>query len=71
MDDAFAAGRDQLVILAHGGTQMAVLSRLALPRRDYYHWHAAPGVGFRLRTDPRRGVPGLRVLGRIDYTKES
>ena len=68
---ALRRGEERLVVVAHGGTQMAVLSRLALPRRDYYHWHAAPGVGFRLRTDPRRGVPGLRVLGRIDYTKES
>ena len=71
VEGALRRGEERLVVVAHGGTQMAVLSRLALPRRDYYHWHAAPGVGFRLRTDPRRGVPGLRVLGRIDYTKES
>ena len=71
VEGALRRGEERLVVVAHGGTQMAVLSRLALPRRDYYHWHAAPGVGFRLRTDPRRGLPGLRVLGRIDYTKES
>ena len=71
VEGALRREEERLVVVAHGGTQMAVLSRLALPRRDFYHWHAAPGVGFRLRTDPRRGVPGLRVLGRIDYTKES
>ena len=30
---------------------MAVLERYALPRRDYYSWHAPTGGGFLLETD--------------------
>ncbi len=32
---ALAEGQERLVILAHGGTQMAVLERFALPRRSF------------------------------------
>lgn len=51
VDTALAQGRDSLVIVAHGGTQMAVLERYALPRRGYYNWNAPPAGGFLLETD--------------------
>lgn len=51
VDTALAQNRERLVIVAHGGTQMAVLERYALPRRDYYSWHAPTGGGFLLETD--------------------
>lgn len=35
----------------HGGTQMAVLERYALPRRGYYNWNVPPAGGFLLETD--------------------
>ena len=35
VDKALADGEELLVILAHGGTQMAAMERYALPRRDY------------------------------------
>lgn len=35
-DEALARGDERLVIVAHGGTQMAALSRFAEPHRDYY-----------------------------------
>ena len=34
VDKALADGEELLVILAHGGTQMAAMERYALPRRD-------------------------------------
>ena len=39
---------ERLVIVAHGGTQMAALSRFAEPHRDYYSWNAPPAGGFRV-----------------------
>lgn len=44
MDKALADGEDMLVILAHGGTQMAALERYALPQRGYYKW-CGPNAG--------------------------
>ena len=69
VDAALAEGREKLILVAHGGTQMAVLERWGEPKREYYAWCAAPGMGWRLDTVdwPAR----LRVLGTVNYTKES
>lgn len=40
------AGAETLVIVAHGGTQMAALERFARPGRDYYDWNGPLGGGF-------------------------
>ncbi len=52
MDKALADGEETLVILAHGGTQMAAMERYALPHADYYHWCAPNAGGYVL--DARR-----------------
>ena len=44
MDKALADGEEMLVILAHGGTQMAALERYGVPRRSYYRW-CGPNAG--------------------------
>lgn len=51
VDMALAQDREPLVIVAHGGTQMAALERYALPHRDYYNWNAPTGGGFLLETN--------------------
>ncbi len=56
VDDAFAAGREQLVILAHGGTQMSVMERFALPRKEYHAWLAPPAGGYIRAADPAGGA---------------
>lgn len=40
------AGAQRLVIVAHGGTQMAALERFGQPGRDYYDWNGPLGGGF-------------------------
>ena len=72
-DAALDAGEPQLVILAHGGTQMAVLERYALPRRDYFQWSSPPGGGFILETDLSawRVDRALRLVQTVRYTKET
>ena len=70
-------GDDPVVIVAHGGTQMALLDRLV--RTDsgarensfsYYSWQLPSGHGYLLETGPFRpgDLPNLRILGKQDFT---
>lgn len=69
VDEALGRGAAELVIVAHGGTQMAVMERFAEPRRAYFDWHLKSGQGYVLDASlwPARR---LRLLGRTDYTKD-
>lgn len=69
-DEALARGDERLVIVAHGGTQMAVLSRFAEPHRDYYSWNAPPAGGFVLSADEWRARRALRVIKTVGYAEE-
>ena len=71
VDAALDVGESQLVILAHGGTQMAALERYALPRRDYFQWLGPPGGGFILDASPWRAAHALRLVQTVRYTKET
>jgi alpha-ribazole phosphatase len=46
--------RETLVIVAHGGTQMAALERWGRPERDYYRWQTACGCGYLLSYERQR-----------------
>lgn len=72
VDEGLREERERLVIVAHGDTQMAVLSRFILPHRDYHDWCAPNGGGFRLEADPElwHTEQLLRLLGTVQYTKE-
>ena len=50
---------ERLVIVAHGGVQMAILERYARPHRDYFDWHASCGGGFVL--------DGPDLIGEVQY----
>ena len=71
VDAALDAGELQLVILAHGGAQMAALERYALPRRDYFQWTGPLGGGFILDASSWRTVRTLRLIQTVRYTKET
>ena len=73
VDAALEAGDAELVILAHGGTQMAALERYALPRRDYFDWRGPLAGGFILETDASAWRTGhtLRLVQTVQYTKET
>ena len=70
LDEALAAGKPELVIMAHGGTQMAVLERYAEPRRDYYEWCSGNGAGYLLDAADWPARHALRLLQEVRYTKE-
>lgn len=70
VDQALDAGEDRLVIVAHGGTQMAVMERFALPARDYFSWNGPNGGGFVLDASPWRRERKLTLRRTVRYTKE-
>ena len=70
VDRALADGEETLVILAHGGTQMAALERFAVPHKDYYSWCAPAAGGFVLDAADWVHQKTLRVVKTVQYTKE-
>lgn len=73
VDAALASGRKRLVIVAHGGVQMAVMERFALPRRDYYQWCGPLAGGWVLEADAGAWASGrtLRLVDAVEYTREA
>ena len=72
VDQALAQGEELLVIMAHGGTQMAVMERYALPHADYYHWCGPNAGGYVLEADSAawRASRTLPLVGTIQYLKQ-
>ncbi len=71
VDKALADGEETLVILAHGGTQMAAMERFALPHEDYYHWCAPNAGGYLLDARDWAGQRVLHLVRTVQYTKEA
>ena len=67
VETALAAGEEQLVVVAHAGTQMAVLERWGRPRRDYYAGAAKPGAGYVLSSE--LWPEALVITEEIGFTK--
>ena len=61
MEDA----QDPLVIVAHGGTQMAVLERYGRPSRPRWNWLCKNGGGFLLECDGWRKKQELTFLKEV------
>lgn len=68
-DRESSAGADRLAVVAHGGTQMAVLERFARPQRDYFSWNGPLGGGFVLDSSRWRSERILTVLETVRYTR--
>lgn len=51
VEEALKNGEEMLVIMAHGGSQMAIMERYGLPRYDYYHWCGPNAGGYVLEAD--------------------
>ena len=71
MDKALADGEELLVILAHGGTQMAALERYALPHKDYYEWCGPNAGGFVLDAADWADKRVLHLVKTVQYTREA
>ena len=71
VDEALENGEEQLVIVAHGGTQMAAMERYALPRRDYYAWCGPNAGGYVLDAADWAEKRQLRLVKTVQYTKDA
>ena len=64
MDEALETGAGRLVIVAHGGTIMAVGEAFALPKRAYFDWKVPNGGICRFFTDEALWAQGqIRTEG--------
>ena len=69
VDQALTDGEPMLVILAHGGTQMAALERFAMPHRDYYEWCGPNAGGFVLDARDWADKRVLHLVKTVQYIK--
>ena len=71
VEDAAACKAPLLVIVAHGGVQMAVMERFAQPEREYFHWQSPPGGGYVLAWEEPlwQSSRKLRLVKEVQYTK--
>lgn len=70
VDECIAQGRQVMVIVAHGGTQMSVMERYAMPHKDYYQWCAPNAGGYLLDACDWQQKHILHVIKTVQYTKE-
>jgi len=71
VDKALSDGKGKLVIMAHGGTQMAAMERYAVPHKDYYEWCAPNAGGFVLDARDWQEKHILHLIKTVQYTKEA
>ena len=70
VNEALAAGKEELVIVAHGGTQMVIMDRFALPKKRYYKW-LGPNAGGYILDMTRWEAERLALpLEQVCYAKE-
>lgn len=70
VDEALARGEEQLVIVAHGGTQMAAMERFAVPHKSFHAWCGPNAGGYVLDTCDWREKRILHVVKTVRYTEE-
>ncbi len=61
------AGEEDPVLVAHGGTLMAVLERFGRPERAYFDWHIPCGCGVRLEARDWREKHILQFMDMMDF----
>ncbi len=70
VDENLVQGRDLMVIVAHGGTQMSVMERYAVPHKEYYQWCAPNAGGYLLDACDWQTQHILHLIKTVQYTKE-
>ena len=70
-EDLMETGGDETVIVAHGGTLMAVLERFGRPRRGYFDWHAECGCGYLLDGGEWKRNNTLKLVKALDFRGDS
>ncbi len=60
---------EPLVLVAHGGTLMAILERWGRPARSYFDWRCACGCGFELTAGSWEADQTLRLRRELCFTE--
>ena len=60
-----------VVIVAHGGTQMSVMERFAVPHEPYFSRNAKNGTGYELDASNWRSDRALSLIRRVSYLNET
>ena len=71
VDQALARGEERLVIVAHGGTQMAAMERFAVPHKTFHEWCGPNAGGYVLDTRDWAEKRVLHVVETVQYTEEN
>lgn len=71
LDQARREERERLVVVAHGGVQMAVMARYALPEKGYFDWFAPCGGGFVLDDALWAAEHKLELIEEVNYTRKA
>lgn len=71
LDQALVEHWQDLVIVAHGGTHMALLEQFGAEQRDYYAWQLPCGHGYLLDASAWQPDRRLKVLEVVDYTRSA
>lgn len=66
VSDAAGLGLSRAALVTHGGTIMALLARLGLPRRSYYWWACPNCGGYVTALEPDGQLRVLGTLGEAD-----
>ena len=66
VDRLISEGVKKAAMVVHGGTIMAVLSRIDEEKREFYHWQPENGGGYRVVLDEEAWRQGSRVSGEIE-----
>ena len=69
MEDALARNETRLIIVAHGGTQMSLLSRHGRPERTYHGWLTGNGKGYVLSAERWKSERLLELVEEADFTE--
>ena len=71
IDKALESGEERLVIVAHGGTQMAAMERFAVPHKSFHEWCGPNAGGYVLDAKEWQEQHILHVVKTVQYTKEA
>ena len=69
MDQLEQDGEENCVIVAHGGTAMAVMNRYADQKKSFHEWHLRSGCGYILDSSDWKSSRTLELKGLSDYNK--
>lgn len=70
LDQAIQQGEDDITVVTHGGTIMAVMERFGRPQRSFFQWRVAHGCGLVLDASAWEDERVLRLVGESDHCRK-